>query len=409
MDGMPRSRVFSAGTVDGLLCGALLVVGQSQVWAGWNDGGVGVTSHDHQLARAVLAVAFVLPLWWRRSWPLLAVGVICAAIAVQVVVVTPYVPFVAGLLPMSIANYTCAAYAPRLRGVGLLAVLGAELVIYAAIPEERVPGEVLFSIFVALGTWVAGDVVRVRSERAERALGTARTIIAEREAANSAALADERARIARELHDVIAHSVSVMGVQAGAARLLLEHDPASARTAMLAIEDTARTSVAELQRLLAVLRADDTPGNRSPTPGLHQLPALVEQVRSAGLPVEVTTHGLGTLPLGVDLAAYRILQEALTNALKHAAARTVVDVRRLNGRLDIEVRNGAPRTRPERSEGGHGLVGMRERVQLYGGTLSAQPLPDGGFVVHATLPAGDDTVTGTDRPLGARSWTEALP
>ena len=282
MDGMPRSPVFSARTVDGLLCGALLVVGQSQVWAGWNDGGVGVTPHDHQLARAVLAVAFVLPLWWRRCRPLLAVGVICAAIAVQLVVVTPYVPFVAGLLPMAIANYTCAAYAARLRGVDLLAVLGAELVIYAAIPEERFPGEVLFSIFVALGTWVAGDVVRVRSERAERALGTARTIVAEREAANCAALADERARIARELHDVIAHSVSVMGVQAGAARLLLEHDPESARTAMLAIEDTARTSVAELQRLLAVLREDDTPDSRTPTPGLQQLSALVEQVPVGG-------------------------------------------------------------------------------------------------------------------------------
>jgi signal transduction histidine kinase len=376
--------------IDVLPAAVLVIAGQVLLWAGWNAGGVGTLPHGHLVAQSVLALVMTATLAWRRVAPLAVVGTVCAAIVVQVLAVTPYVPFLAGLLPMAVANYTAAAYAPRFRAASLVAVFAAEAAIYAVIPEERAGGEVLFAAFVAVGTWLAGDVVRSRFSRAERAVGAAHELLAERERAAAATLAEERSRIARELHDVIAHSVSVMGVQAGAARTLLDADPGAAREALRSIETTARESVAELQRLLAVLRErDDAPDGRAPQPGLAQLPGLVEQVRAAGLPVELSLSGDGEPPPGIALAGYRIVQEALTNALKHAGAPTTVAVALRGGELYIEVRNAAGR-RPSPATGGHGLVGMRERAHLYGGTVEAGPCPEGGFAVSARLPVTAD-------------------
>jgi signal transduction histidine kinase len=379
--------------VDALLAAALLGVGQTQVWLGWNDGGVGIAPHDQHLARAGMVIAFTVPLAWRRRRPLLVVVAVCVAIAVQLLAVTAYVPFLAGLLPMAVANYSAAAYAPRWRAAGLPFVFAAEAVIFARIPEERVGGEVLFTVFVLLGTWVVGDVVRQRWLRAEKVVGAARELVAEREAAAAAALADERVRIARELHDVIAHSVSVMGVQAGAARTLIDTDPDAARDALRCVEATARSAVGELHRLLAVLRDDDATPDRTPQPGLGQLPVLVEQVQAAGLPVELCVADVPALPPGLDLAAFRIVQEALTNALKHAAARTTVTVRHTDAALHLEVRDHGPGRPDGSSAGGHGLIGMRERAQLYGGVLRAVNHPDGGFVVDLQLPTGTKAPT----------------
>jgi len=391
---LSRSQLFPRRAVDLGLALVLLGIGESQVLAGWNDGGVGTVTHSHLLARSVLVVFFVAPLAWRRTWPLAAVAVTCLAIMLQLLAVAAYVPFLGALLPMAIANYTAAAYAGRWRWASLLLVFATEAVIYARIPAERVGGEVLFAGFVALGTWIAGDVVRARSSRAERVVEAARLVVAENEAAAAAALAEERAQIARELHDVIAHTVSVMGVQAGAARTLMDSDPAGATTALLAVEAAARSSVTELQRLLAVLRQPaGTPDDRAPQPGLAQLPALVEQVRAAGLPVELSATGTAELSPGVDLAAYRIVQEALTNALKHAGTPTAVSVCCSDGQVHIEVRDaGAVRTARSTSAG-HGLIGSRERATLYGGTFDARPHPDGGFVVRATLPIASGTPT----------------
>lgn len=261
---------------DVVLAVVLLGVGESQVWAGWNDGGVGHPLEGQRLVRGLLVLAFVAPLAWRRGWPLAAVGVTSAAIVVQLLAVSAYAPFLVALLPMAIGNYTAAAYGSRWRLAGLAAVFAAEAVIYIRIPEERTGGEVLFAVFVLLGTWIAGDVVRARLRRADQAVAEAETTVAEYEAATEQVLAEERARIARELHDVIAHSVSVMGVQAGAARSLMDADPEAAREALLAIEATARSSVGELKRLLTVLRDQgDTTAERAPQPGLAQLPALV--------------------------------------------------------------------------------------------------------------------------------------
>jgi signal transduction histidine kinase len=315
--------------------------------------------------------------------------VIAGAVVVQVLVV-PYVPFLAGLLPLTVANYSVAAYGHRWRPCGLLFALASVAVIFARIPEERAAGEVLFTLFVVVGTWVAGDVVHARVARANASVSAVAATLAEQERTYAEALEDERARIARELHDVIAHSVSVMGVQAGAARTLLDIDPAAARDALLAIELTARDSVTELQRLLKVLRGDGSSPDRSPQPGLDQLPSLVERIRDAGLPVRLqAVPGDTVVPAGVDLAAYRIVQEALTNALKHAGTTTEVRVRRHDDEIEIEVRNAPAPSRPS-SPGGHGIVGMHERAQLYGGTLSARPDEHGGFVVRATLPLGPD-------------------
>jgi signal transduction histidine kinase len=390
-----RLRI-SGGAITTLVCVVLLTVGESQVWLSWSDGGVGDVPTGHRLVRAALVVAFVAPLGWLRRRPLPAALVICGAITVQLLAVAPYVPFLAGLLPMAVANYGAAAYGSRWRSLSLAAVFATEVVMYARIPEERATGEMLFGTFVALGTWAAGDVVRARLKRADRALSVAHTLVAEQEEVTAAALADERARIARELHDIIAHSVSVMGVQAGAARALMDSDSQAAREALRAIEATARSSVGELRRLLTVLRTDDTAtDSRAPQPGLAQLASLVDQVRAAGLPVDVTTNGVvGGLPPGVDLAAYRIVQEALTNALKHAGTPTAVEVIRHHGQVHVEVSNTGP-ARPRngrRGSAGHGLIGMRERVQLYGGTFDAGPSPDGGFVVRAALPVAADVV-----------------
>jgi signal transduction histidine kinase len=381
----PSLRRLRGAPLNAVLALVLLVIGESQVLLGWHDGGVGAPPDEHRVVRALLCMALVVPLAWRRSRPLPVAGLIAAAVVAQVLVV-PYVPFLAGLLPLTIANYGAAAYGRRGRPGGLLFALVAVAVIFARIPEERAAGEVLFTLFVVVGTWVAGDVVHARVARANASVAAANATLTEQERAYAEALEDERARIARELHDVIAHSVSLMGVQAGAARMLLDTDAEAARDALLSIELTARDSVTELQRLLTVLRGDESSPDRSPQPGLGQLTSLVERMRDAGLPVRLhVERGDAVVPAGADLTAYRIVQEALTNALKHAGTATVVRVRHHEGDVEIEVCNAlAPRR--SSAAGGHGIVGMRERAQLYGGTLRAGPDEHGGFVVHAALP-----------------------
>ncbi len=383
-----RVQVAELRNADVALAGVLLVLGMSQVWLGWNDGGIGVPPQGQQLARAVLVVGVTVPLAARRHHPLAVNLMVCAALVVQVLLVAPYAPFLPALLALLIVNYSTAVYAPnRVRGLGLLAVFAVETVFYLRIPEERVGGEVVFAVVVAVGTWVVGDLVRSRWRGAEALADSARSLVAEQDARASAILAGERSRIARELHDVIAHSVSVMGVQAGAARVLLEGDPKAAREALLEIEATARFSVLELQRMVTILRAADSSALREPQPGLAQVPELIERVRAAGLPVTLTVEGPAPrLAPGVDLAAYRIAQEALTNALKHAQAPTSVRICFRDNEVKLEVLDDGSDVTGSGPGGGHGLVGMRERVLLYGGTLEVGPRPDRGYRVAAMLP-----------------------
>jgi signal transduction histidine kinase len=222
-----------------------------------------------------------------------------------------------------------------------------------------------------------------------RSLHHAEARAAELELERREAVVAERARIARELHDVIAHSVSVMTVQAGAAEEMLKHDPARALEPIRAVQETGRQALVEMKRLVGILRTEDEEIGLAPQPGLADLDRLVRQVRDAGLPVEVKVEGEPRpLPLGVDLSAYRVVQEALTNALKHAGRATATVTLRYGERdVTIEVADdgaGAPE-----KDGGHGLIGMRERIGVFGGTFAAGPRESGGFAVSARLPIGD--------------------
>ena len=248
---------------------------------------------------------------------------------------------------------------------------------------------------VVLGgiSWGIGRALAERGRRAEGLRERAERLEHEHEAALSA----ERSRIARELHDVIAHSVSVMTVQAGAARLMLDEDPARAREPLMAVERTGRQALGEMRRLLGILRGGggDDAAALEPQPGIGQIDALVEQVRSAGLPVDIAVEGRAQpLPPGVDLAAYRIVQEALTNVIKHAGpARAQVRVRYGSDTVELEViddgRAAHANGQPDPSSG-HGLVGMQQRVALYGGEVQAGPRPEGGYAVRARLPVRVD-------------------
>jgi signal transduction histidine kinase len=247
--------------------------------------------------------------------------------------------------------------------------------------EEAVSGSVMGGVIclIAYALQRRAKLARDLEHRAAR-------LEHEREERTRAAIADERRRIARELHDVIAHTVSVMTVQAGAARLLLEAEPERAVAPLLSIEETGRQALSEIRRMFGILREDEGEIAFGRQPGVGDLDALVEQARAAGLPVELRVEGQPVaLSPGVDLAAYRVVQEALTNALKHGGpGHANVTVRFGRETLDVVITNdGRAATN---GGGGHGLVGMRERVSLYGGKLETGAEPGGGYAVRARLP-----------------------
>ena len=304
-------------------------------------------------------------------------------------------PETSGTLGVFLAFYTVAANESRRRAVTAATITAAGIFIsymgFAAVRSIDDATGALGSTYLFFGlAWVIGDNIRVR--RAYTAQLEQRAVELEREREEKAvqAVAQERGRIARELHDVVAHHVSVMVVQAGGARRILDKDPALARDALAAVEEAGRTALAEMRHMLEVLRADEA--GMGPQPGLIDLDRLVGQVREAGLPVETRVEGTErSLPAGMDLAAYRIIQEALTNAVKHAGkASATVRVRYEPEALDIEIaddgRGAAAPLLAGVVEGGHGLIGMRERVALYGGELETGPVFPGGYRVHARFP-----------------------
>jgi signal transduction histidine kinase len=282
-----------------------------------------------------------------------------------------------------VAIYTAGAH---LRGrrllAGLVLVLVALVLAIAGDGESWNVSGVLFFAFWVGGPFLAGMAMRVRRER-ERLLAR------ERDERARLAVADERARIARELHDVVAHAISVIVLQARGARASLVVDRDEAREAVDAIERTASQALAEMRRLLAVLRMDDD-ATLAPQASLDQLDALAGEVRGAGLPVDVRVEGRPRpLAPGLDASAYRIAQEALTNALKHAGrARATVVVRYGPDAVELEVADDGAGA-ANGGDGGHGLIGMRERAALFGGTVAAGPRAGGGFVVRARLPTGE--------------------
>jgi signal transduction histidine kinase len=280
-----------------------------------------------------------------------------------------------------LAIYTVAAHCDRAAALaGGALSLGAGLV-WMGIDDF------LFPIVVFGGAWLAGRTVRQREVHARVVEERSAAQDRERAANARATAAEERARIARELHDVLSHSVSVMVVQAGAERMALGSDRAATGETLEAIERTGRQALGEMRRLLGMLRVGGEPLAHTPQPTLRELDELVAQVREAGLSVELEVEGEpAALPLGVAVSAYRIVQEALTNVLKHAGpARARVVVRYTSRELELEIADDG-RGAAEAGDAGHGLVGMRERVALYGGDLDAGTRNGGGFVVRARLP-----------------------
>jgi len=373
---------------------ALLVWGQIDLWI---IGGTQTTTHGPRVSAALYVVCATVPLAFRRRWPLGVLCTVMGAIALDSLVVGKAPQGLEVLLPALIAVYSVAAYADRRRAVVGFAIGFVGTVIEASLdPEVVTVGQLVVvegAFFVGLGgsAWLVGRFVRARRLEAEHSENRAARIEREQEELARAAVAEERGRIARELHDVIAHSVSLMGVQAGAVERVLERDPEHARKALRSIQETARESVGELRRLLGILRADEEPSGLAPQPGLGRLTALVDESRRAGLSAELTIEGEARpLPAGIELSAYRVVQEALTNVRKHApGASTNVLVTYGPTELELCIRSAAT----TRTNGaapadgtGHGIVGMRERVALYGGALDAHPEPGGGFVVRARLP-----------------------
>jgi signal transduction histidine kinase len=253
----------------------------------------------------------------------------------------------------------------------------------------------LFMIFCIFGfCWAVGEFVGARRQLNAELLERLKLLEVERDQQARIAVAEERSRIARELHDVVAHAVSVMVVQADGASYALQSDPQMAQMALTTISDTGRQALGELRRLLGLMRTEsDSETDRVPQPDTASLPQLAEQVRTAGLPVSLTLRGdLTDLPAGVGLSVYRIVQEALTNSLKHAGGSASADVfvTRTDDQVDVVVDDdgfGTPREISGMS-GGNGLIGMRERAGVLGGSLEAGPRPGGGWRVHAVLPVG---------------------
>jgi signal transduction histidine kinase len=342
---------------------------------------------------AIPAVAvMVLPLFARWRFPFAAPAAYWLIAAALTFVDGLLIPSMVSLFPVGMASAFLLGNLRESRQAwtGLAIVLGGITTVVYNIPGHATP-ELLF-IPVDFGiSWAAGFALRERAEKAEAAEVRATQAERDREAAARIAVAEERARIARELHDIVAHAVSVMVLQVGAVRHKLPEAQAEDRDALRSVERAGRTALAEMRRLLAAIRPDGDEAELLPQPGLDGLDLLVEEIGRAGLPVELHVDGDPfPLPRGVELSAYRIVQEGLTNALKHARA-TVADVtvRYWPDELEIEVRDNGQGSAT--SDGlGHGLVGVRERVMIYDGEMTAGTASGGGFVLSTRLPLGDD-------------------
>jgi signal transduction histidine kinase len=327
------------------------------------------------------AAAVGLPLAVRRLWPIAGASVVvlgCAAASVLDITREPFVP-------AALALYSVGALVGRRRSIAMLAsafaALGGGLVVgvYVTTPSENLVGTATLVAAVwaiaAIG-WAAGVMVRRKRADAERAAASERARV----------VTEERMRIARELHDIVSHSLSLIAVQAGVANHIADEHPERAREAMRSIETTSRDALAEMRSVLTVLRDDSvSPGTREPVPSLDDLEALVDRARAAGVAVDANIEVRVRVPDGVALAVYRVVQESLTNTVKHAGGgRCEVTVRADHTEIRAEiVDDGA---RQGSSGGGHGLIGMRERVLMYGGTFTAGPVAEGGFAVRAVLP-----------------------
>ena len=343
---------------------------------------------------AVPTVAvLVLPLFARRRFPFAAPAAYWVLATALTFVDGLLIPFIGslGVIGLATAFLLGNLRNPLKSGAGLVIVLVGIVIVVYNIPGAQSASDLVFIPLRFVVSWVAGYALRERAEQAEAAEVRAAQAEREREAAARIAVAEERARIARELHDIVAHAVSVMVLQVGAVRHKLPDALAEDRDALRGVERAGRTALAEMRRLLGAMRRDGDEAELLPQPGLDGLDSLLEEIGRAGLPVELHVDGEPfPLPRGIDLSAYRIVQEGLTNTLKHARATDAdVTVRYRPDELEIEVRDNGEGT--STSDGlGHGLVGVRERVRIYGGEMTAGTATGGGFVLSTRLPLGGD-------------------
>ena len=371
-----RVRRLDRRRLDQAVAALFVVVGELELALQWEHGGT------PELA-VLLAVAYSM-LAFRRTRPILTGAVMLGLWILANVALTDVEPLQAPLLAVLFACWSMGAHTTGRAAVAAPLVILVGMIGVVSTWEDPAFSDFVFPTSFGLIAWLAGRGVRTRTRLTEELHEAAVQAQEAHEEEMLHAAAEERRRIAREMHDVVAHSVSVMVVQAGGARRILARDPERAVEAAAHIEDVGRAALTEMRRLLGVLQHGD---ERAPQPTLRELDALVERTRTAGLPVSLTVEGEPRpLPAGMDLAAYRVVQEALTNAIKHAgAAPTEVTVRWQPSHLELEIVDNGARA-ANGNGGGHGLVGMQERVRLYDGELRTGRRDGGGFAVVARLP-----------------------
>ena len=338
-------------------------------------------------------VIMVLPLFVRRRFPFAAPAAYWLLALGLSFVAGRLIPYLTTVMVLGMAaSFLLGNLRDASRAwVGLGIVIGGAAIIVYNKPAHSTSELIFIPLLFGIG-WLGGYALRERSEQAEAADVRATQAERERDAAARIAVAEERARIARELHDIVAHAVSVIVLQVGAVRHRLPDALTEDRKALQGVEQVGRTALTEMRRLLAAMRPDGDAAELTPQPGLESLKSLAEEIGRAGLPVRLHVDGQPSLlPRAIDLSAYRIAQEGLTNALKHArASQAEVTVDYTPGQLTIEVRDDGVGTGS--SDGlGHGILGIRERVKIYGGEMTAGPAPSGGFLLSARLPIREDT------------------
>ena len=383
---MVRRWVLTSRPVDWLMVASLLLLAWFEIWVEpiFQTGMPGP-----RVPLTLLAALTLVPLLARRAFPLIVLSVMClGSLAVGVVGDSDQSSFVL-LLGLLIGTYSLAAYAtPRNALVGAAVVAVSAIVLSSVTFEEQTLVDAVVPVLFLGAAWIVGKEIHHQRQRAaEMAEHTALSARAHRLEVY-AAVAAERTRIARELHDVVAHAISVMGIQASAARRTLAPGQEAQQAALLDVERLGREALEEMQRMLGVLRAEEDGEGTHPLPNLTQLSALVADARAAGLAVDIDEGPgeLHLLPPGIQLTAYRIVQEALTNVRKHSPDSAVrITLTRGTAGLEIAIAdNGAGNV--SEPEAGNGLIGMRERAAMHAGTLYAGPGGDGGFLVRAWLP-----------------------
>jgi signal transduction histidine kinase len=378
-----RSWVRRPLVQDTALALAILVISLVTVSTGGPESVNGPSDRPPAVVLTILTLLATLPIALRRRLPVEVFAVTLVAAFVSDLIGGPFL--FAGAL---VGLYSVAAYVGRPTSVYAAAAAGVATVVTGLGDSGSPAAESSAILAVFAASWLLGDNIRTRRAYLRELEDRADRLEREREESIRRAAADEQARIARELHDIITHNVSVMTVQAAAAGDVFDTQPGRVREALDSIESTGREALTELRRLLGRVRPEDGGTELAPQPGLARLDGLLEQVRAAGLQVDLTVEGTPReLPIGLDLSAYRIVQEALTNILKHAqASKATVRIRYEPYAIELEVVDDGRGPASDDAQRGQGIIGMRERAALVGGALRVGRAPGGGFAVDARIP-----------------------